>query len=87
MKKFIVEPGNKESTVLYSEHKLESKVDHDVEFALLIYNHDDAELHVLGHFVFTISAVITIYVKPNKVATSSTMTLTLLCSTMKSNEY
>ena len=47
----MADPGNENGTTLYKEqHKLEFKVDHDFEFDLLIYSHDDKEGCALGHF-------------------------------------
>lgn len=86
--KIMAEPGNEDGTVLYRErHKLEFKVDHDFEYDLLIYRHDDTELHSLGQFYFTFRVVLTSFVKPNKVATSSAKTLTLITSPLKPSEY
>ena len=86
--KIMAEPGNEDGTVLYRErHKLEFKVDHDFEFDLLIYNHDNKELRALGQFFFTFCVVLTSFVKPNKMALSSAKALTLITSPKKPSEY
>ena len=63
-----------------------SKAGHDFEFDPLIYSHDNIDPFTLVQLFFTFCVVLTNFLNPKKMATSSGKALTLTTSPKKCSE-